>query len=68
MGFGYPAHSCYKPHKPYQFGSEWERDSYIRKYNQYIDCINEYVENGNNDIQRIQEKQREAIAEAESRY
>ena len=75
FGFsGYPSHSCYKPsppYKPYSMNSQWEIDSYNREvesYNAdleiYIDCINEYVENAQNDIKRIQEAASDAIDEA----
>ena len=53
--FGYPQHNCKKPYKPYEFRDQWELDDYKYSYNRYIKCINEYIENGNNDIQRIQE-------------
>ena len=71
---GYPSHDCMKPtkpYKPYSFNSQWEVDSYnseVESYNfelqQYLSCIDEYVENANNDIKRIKEKAQEAIDEA----
>lgn len=78
LGFsGYNDHSCskpMKPYKPYSFNSQWEIDNYnmeVENYNyqwrSYISCIEEYLENANNDIKRIQEKQQEAIDEAQSR-
>ena len=48
--FGYPQHNCKKPYKPYEFRDQWELDDYKYSYNRYIKCINEYIENGNNDI------------------
>lgn len=72
--FGYPDHSCRKPHKPikpYSLNSRWEVDSYNRQvdsYNfelqRYIACMKEYLENASNDMKRIEEKMEEAIAEA----
>lgn len=71
---GYPSHSCYKPtkpHKPYSLDSQWEVDNYnseIESYNnqrqQYVSCINEYVDNAQNDIKRIRESAQGAIDEA----
>lgn len=76
--WGYSKHTCLKPmklYKPYSFNSQWELDKYnmdVDNYNNqwryYVSCIEEYLENANNDIKRIQEKQQEAIAEAESKY
>lgn len=71
LGFGgYPAHNCYKPHFPYggEFSSEWERDSYVRDWNSFIDCVNEYIDAGNNDIDRIREAQQNAISDAKTRH
>lgn len=79
LGFGgYPDHSCYKPSKPfkpYSFDSQWEVDIYNQKvdsYNSelgiYLDCINEYVDNAGNDIERIKEAVSNAISEANSPY
>lgn len=71
---GYSEHDCIKPYKPtepYSFDSQWEVDLYnsqVDTYNfeldQYISCIREYVENANNDIERIKEKYQNAIDEA----
>lgn len=66
--FGYPDHTCSKPYKPFEFRDQYELDNYRFDYERYIDCINEYVRNGNNDIRRIQSKQQDAIREAESTY
>ncbi len=79
LGYGgYPDHSCFKPSKPlkpYSLDSQWEIDSYnseVEAYNsemsRYINCINDYVENGNNDIKRIREAVSSAIDEAKSDY
>lgn len=75
LGFSeYPSHHCSKPtkpHKPYSFSDQWEIDHYndqVRSYNTqqniYISCINKYVNNAKNDIERITEKTQAAIDEA----
>ena len=75
--FGYPSHQCSapysKPHKPFSFSSQWEVDRYnseVENYNrelrEFMDCIEEYVENAKNDIRRVREKANEAINEANS--
>lgn len=50
---GYPQHSCYF----YDNSDKWYRENYIR-------CINEYVENASNDIKRIREQAQETVDEA----
>ena len=73
--FGYPSHECgfrpSKPYKPYSLSSQWEVDSYnarVRAYNsdieQYTTCINEYLDNCRNDINRIKDRMQEALNEA----
>ena len=67
----YPSANCYKPsppYKPYSFNSQWEIDSYnleVDSYNSsmriYTNCINTYVENAQNDIERIKEAISDAI-------
>jgi hypothetical protein len=74
---GYPSHDCSapysKPIKPYSFSSQWEVDRYnseVENYNnqlrEFIRCIEKYVDNAKNDIQRVKEKANEAINEANS--
>ena len=60
----YPECTCYKPMKPILINSQWELDDYKFQYDQYIDCVNEYIDNANNDIKRIKEKAEEALNEA----
>ena len=70
---GYPSHECtkpLKPYKPFSFSSQWEVDLYnaqVDDYNwelkQYLNCIDEYIENANNDIERIKEKGQEALGD-----
>lgn len=50
---GYPQHSCYL----YDNSDKWYREDYIR-------CINEYIENASNDIKRIKEQAQETADEA----
>ena len=65
FGFmGYPDHTCSEPYKPYQFTDQYQVDRYNRDMEEYIDCINEYVDNAANDIKRIQESAQSAIDEA----
>jgi len=75
--FGYPSHECNppysKPYKPFSFNYQWEIDQYnseVEIYNrelqEFLDCIDEYVNNAKNDIERIREKANEAINEANS--
>ena len=52
---GYPSPSCYL----------YSRDEYSVR--SYIDCINEYVENANNDIKRIKEAAQDAVSDAKFR-
>lgn len=73
---GYPDHSCNKPTKPIEpafLDDHWEVDRYnweVETYNNklilYLNCIDEYVENANNDIKRIREAISSAIDEANS--
>lgn len=60
---GYQEHDCSKPVKPYSFYTEYEIDTYKNNVNEYISCIKNYVENANNDIERIKIKINNAIYE-----
>ncbi len=62
---GYPDHRCYAPSRPYS-NDRYAWDNFRDDANQYIDCINDYVEAGNNDIRRIQDAQRDALNEADA--
>ncbi len=54
FGFGgYPDPTCYLGYSPNQYS-----------VNTYVDCVNLYVKNGNNDIKRIAEAQQDALDEA----
>jgi hypothetical protein len=76
---GYSSHRCHKPTEPSKPDSfdnhwrvpQWELNAYnssIRDYNAkleiYNNCITRYVENANNDIERIRKKAEEAVSEA----
>ena len=76
---GYSSHRCHKPTKPSKPDSlinqwrvpQWEINAYnssVSSYNAkleiYNDCISRYVENANNDIERIRQKAEEAVSEA----
>jgi hypothetical protein len=70
----YPNPKCMKPikpSKPYRFNSEWERDLYneeVDSYNAerrvYVRCIERYIDNADNDIERIREKVKKVIDDA----
>jgi hypothetical protein len=75
LGFGgYPSNKCEKPTKPVKpdsFNSQDETDSYnsqIELYNSenqaYINCINEYISNANNDAKMIKNRAQEAVDKA----
>lgn len=63
---GYPDHECHEPYKPYEFVDEYQYQSYKNEVELYFDCIREYVENAERDIERIQEAAKSAIEEANS--
>lgn len=60
---GYPEPACRKPYEPYS-SSRMDREIYQDEVDRYIRCIKDYLENANNDIERIREAQEEAITEA----
>ncbi|MCU1114406.1 hypothetical protein JAK74_11410 [Stenotrophomonas maltophilia] len=41
-----------------------DREIYRDELERYFRCVKEYLENANNDIERIREAQEEAIAQA----
>ena len=74
---GYPDHSCSEPFymsaKP-SFTTQDEVDDWnyqVRDYNSQMEgfrtCINEYIEDGNNDMKRIKEGQEDAISDWDRR-
>lgn len=60
---GYPDHRCYEPRVPYS-NDDYAWDSFRGDAEEYVDCINDYVEAGNNDMRRIREAQQDALNEA----
>lgn len=64
LGFsGYPEPDCRKPYEPYS-DSRMDREICRDEVERYFRCVNEYLENANNDVERIRQAQEEAIAEA----
>jgi hypothetical protein len=79
--YGYYApHDCSppyaKPTTPYGgFTSQWEVDSYnsdVQVFNDeletFYECINDYITEGNRDIEEIQRQQRSARSDADNLY
>jgi hypothetical protein len=52
------------PSAPYS-NDQWAWDSFRRDASEYIDCINEYIDAGDQDIRRIREAQQDALSEAQ---
>ncbi len=68
LGFlGYPEMTCRKPTKPI-YRDEFSVNTYNSDAERYIKCVNEYLENSRNDINRIKEKMQESIDAAKSNY
>jgi hypothetical protein len=61
---GYPEPRCARPYVPYSGASEYAWRSFKLDVDTYVDCVNEYVEAGDNDVKRIRLAQDEALAEA----
>lgn len=57
--------SCSKPHKPYDFSDEWERDNFFDDVDRYKRCIEDFVEEQNDAIENHQDAANEAIEEWE---
>lgn len=57
--FGYEDMDCHEPYMPYRL-DEFALRSLRFDVDQYVDCVNEYIEAGDNDIERIVEAQEEA--------
>jgi len=65
---GYPDPTCTKPYKPYQLDDDFAVQSYNSQEDEYVRCINKYVDNAKNDIARIKEKANAAVDKANSPY
>jgi len=59
----YPYHNCQQPFQPYS-NDQYAWDSFQIDVEQYIECINQYVEDGNNTIAHIRNAQDDALSEA----
>lgn len=62
---GYPDPRCYEPSIPFS-DEDFAWDMFRSQLRSYVDCVNEYVEAGDNDIQRIRDAQAEAVRDAEN--
>jgi hypothetical protein len=60
---GYPEHNCHQPIRPYS-NDRYAWESFQSDAEEYVDCINDYVEAGNNDARRIRDAQDDALREA----
>jgi hypothetical protein len=60
---GYPEARCYELRVPYS-DDDYAWESFRHDADEYVDCINQYIEAGNNDIRRIREAQQDALNEA----
>ncbi len=44
-----PPHNCSKPSKPYQLNSDYEIESYKSKVKRYKSCLQDFIEEQNNE-------------------
>lgn len=58
-----PSHHCSEPYVPYEFDSEWERDSFIDEVEDYKECISDFVEEQNEAVRNHQTAAEEAIGD-----
>ena len=58
-----PSHSCFKPHKPYQFNSQWELNNFNDEVQSFKRCISDFVDEQNEAAQRHQVAASDAIDE-----
>ena len=58
-----PSHHCRRPHKPYEFTDDYERDSFKRDVEAYEECIDNFVHQQKEAAQRHQEAAKKAIDE-----
>jgi hypothetical protein len=65
---GYPKPKCMKPTKPFDLSNEYAVMDYNSDIKQYIQCVEVYIENANNDIERIKEAANDLIKEAKRDY
>ena len=58
-----PAHSCTQPHRPFKFKTEAEVDAYKAQAESYRKCINDFVEEQNQAMQKHKDAANRAIEE-----
>ena len=58
-----PTHSCIQPHRPFKFKSEAEVSAYKAEVESYRKCINDFVEEQNQAIQKHRDAANRAIEE-----
>jgi hypothetical protein len=58
-----PAHSCTQPHRPFKFKSESEVNAYKAQVEGYRKCINDFVEEQNQAMQKHKDAANRAIEE-----
>ena len=58
-----PDHSCTQPHKPLKFKSEAEVSAYKAQVDSYRKCINDFVEEQNQAMQKHKDAANRAIEE-----
>lgn len=58
-----PSHSCRKPYKSYKFEDQWAIDRFKREVETYKQCIADFVEEQNDEVEHHREAAEEAIEE-----
>jgi hypothetical protein len=58
-----PTNSCIKPHRPYKFKSESEVSDYKAQVESYKKCINNFIEEQNQAIEKHKSAANQAITE-----
>ena len=58
-----PTNSCTKPHRPYKFKSEAEVSDYKAQVESYKKCINDFIEEQNQAIEKHKAAANQAITE-----
>ena len=65
FGEPYPSFDEIEPSQPFSKDDDFANQQYRDEVEEYIRQAEEYIENGNNDIKRIIDKQKEAKSKAE---
>jgi len=58
-----PTHACTQPHRPFKFKSQAEMDAYKVQVESYRKCINDFVEEQNQAMQKHRDAANRAIEE-----